>query len=253
MPGWNEDERYALEGEGGGGNLVGFPIEAYFDEKEWPADVPGQPNRWAAQLVIKFRRSHPELTPASKVEMQWSWGVGPGWRVADNGARVTHVEGKDKFNANTDIGKMFKAVKEVVPFIEGFDMTSAASWQSIEKVGDVEWGWLEERKQMRDPSDPTGKKYIQNPDPTALKRTMVPLRYIGDGASNGQADHVDLTTLDIPAELLPKLVEAAKEAVDGPTAQQKLIGFTMGHAALLSALTSNPEGLRQALLATEPF
>lgn len=248
-PRWAENPAMQLEGDGGGGgNVVGFFSEFYFTEGQFGGE---------AKAVV--RRSHPELVPNGKVEVPWSWKYAgrqeeANWSIVDGGARIAHTEPDKTVNVRTDLGKLAKSVTEHLPYIEDFDPRNAASWLALEKLGDIEFGWEEEAKRMPDPADPTGKRWIVDPDKADKpKRTMVIVGFSGAGASNGQADHVDLSQLDIPDELLPKLVEAAKEAVDGPTCQQKLIGFTMGHSVLLSALTSNPEGLRQALLATEPF
>lgn len=220
-PRWDEDPTLVMEGDGGGGNVVGFPVDFYFEESEY-----------GPRARILVRRSHPELNPAGKVEVGWTYNIAgererPNWSIVDNGARIVHVDGK-QINQGVDLGKLFKSVKAHLPYVEGFDPRDAKSWKGLESLGDIEFGWIEEPKRMPDPADPLGKKWIVDPskDP---KRTMVVVGYSGEGAANGVVADFDLST--IPADLLPDL----QAAVAGVPANDK--------TALFAALGTFPKAL----------
>lgn len=245
MPGWEDDDQ--LGGEGGGGTVIGPPADAFFTESEY-----------GIKLTLSIARSHPELFPNLKPEVSWTYSIAgqkerDNWSILDNGMRVVHAEGK-KINAASDLGKLFKSVKEHLPFVEGFDVTSAESWRGLSVLGDIEWGWIEEPKRKEVPDGKGGMKWVDDPDKEP-KRTMVVIGYPGTG--NGTAPAPLPTVFDItaiPAELLPALVDAAKAADGGDSSvlAAKILAVPgAGQVqAVMTALSKadTAEGLREALV-----
>lgn len=253
MSGWDDIE---VEGEDFGesaGTLVGVPASGFFEEKTW------DDGRVSTTLWLTLVRTHPELTPNAPVESKALWNCGPGWLILDPqpsdsgvnpvGQAVYHTEGKTKFNANTGVGKLLVAVKAVYPEPpEGFDPTTIKSWLDLADQGDVEWGQLEEAPLMPNPDKTAAQKFIPNTAADAKpKRTRVPVKYLGDGASNGQASDVDLASLDL-GDTLDAVTAAAKGAAPGKDGMvQALVQHAMKNPKLYQVLNENPEGLRYAL------
>lgn len=220
---WSAPE-YATEGgEGESLPFIGHPVDAFFED-----------GPYGCSLRIRFARSDEQqvLHPNAKAEISWSWRTGPDWTTTDNGATITHPKADKAINANTDLGKMFNALKKIEGVGEklpdGWAPTTAKSWRDLAQAGDLLWEWDEKPAMMPDPETPG--RFIKNPDPEAKpKRTMLPVQIEGAGASNGQVEAFDISTLAIPDELLPLMQEAARGAGN---ADQLLANFAKVPGAL---------------------
>lgn len=242
MPVDFSDPAYELEGgDFGTGNFVGKVSDAFFREGEY-----------GLQLHMAFRRSEEGLLsfPGAKAEITWSWRCGPGWTTRDNGLTAYH-ESKTQYNANTAVGKMFKALKSVegigALLPTGWSQFSAQSWKDLAAAGDIEWEWTEEQPLMADPANPG--KFIPNKDPNAKpRRNFVPVKLSSNGAAPVSSE-VDLAALGAPSgsDLLTALMDAAsKNPEDGKflAAVVALPGMT---PELRKELAGNAAGVRASL------
>ncbi len=187
MPGW-DDPQYELEefDSSGGAPFVGYPSFAEFQEGATKGGTLLGP-----QLVMDIERSHPEETPAAKATIRWTW-TAAGSKQRENwtiqGSKIVHAENKS-LNSSTDLGKLFKSVKDHLPRIEGFDQLDAKSWTGLGKFMDnIQWGWLQEPKRMQN----TEGKWVDDPE-GKQKSTLLIVGFIG--ANNGHSTSFDPSTL----------------------------------------------------------
>lgn len=238
------DPAYEMEGEsGGGGTVIGVPIDCYFEQ-----------GAYGIQMHLFIRRSHPELTPNAKPEVKWTYSISgakerDNWSIVDNGMRIVH-SGEKPVNASSDLGKLFASVKKHLPYVEGFDPRSAESWKALSTLGDAEYGWLEEPKRKEDPPG-SGKWVVDNDkDP---KRTLIVIGYDGSGGTTNPPlpEMFDLSV--VPADMIPALIEAAKNAGEGKDRLLAALVNVPGAVqvqALIGACSDEKKaaGLREALV-----
>lgn len=207
---------YELEGsdygDGGGANFVGHPCDTFWDSRDFTND--DGTTRTSVSLHMKLERANQELTPAAKPYIDWSWNCGPGWSF--DGDAIVHTDPEKRINANTDLGKLFAAVRGI-DALAGLPVRSnpqsAKAWLSLPVC---EWTWTEEAKNVRQP-DGTYKKQqqyvpgpggglVENPD-WKPKRIMVPVSVVG--AAPADTEPFDIASLNLTDEALAALTDAA--------------------------------------------
>lgn len=172
MPSWDDPQYGMEEFDGSGASFIGYPSFADMQDGATRGGTALGP-----QLVMDIERSHPEEAPSAKPTIHWTWTVS-GAKQRDNwkieGTKAVNVDDKS-LNSSTDLGKLFKSVKEHLPPIEGFDQLDAKSWAGLSQYKDnIEWGWLQEPKRMQTADG----KWVDDPD-AKPKSTLVITGFIG--------------------------------------------------------------------------
>jgi hypothetical protein len=143
-------------------------------------------NEYGTSLNIHTLLDHPE-------EFAWMpdgiakefFNTGPGWKPENGGQTVVHPD-KQKFNANTDAGRLFSQLKVVPGAEEAFKGSpyEAASWKGLH----FRWGAIEWKTNSFTGKDGTLVE-------AKIKVKAMPVELLGQAGSNGHVADFDLSTL----------------------------------------------------------
>lgn len=227
--------------EGGSGRTTDYAGEIV----DWFAAE----NEYGTSLQIHTLLDHPE-------DFAWMpdgiakefFNCGPGWRPENNGATVVH-DTKDKFNANTDAGRLFSQLK-IVPGAE--DAFAGQSPYSREGWIGRKWRWgaVEWKTNSFTGKDGTLVE-------AKIKVKAMPVEYLGtkgSPASNGHTTEAfDLSTLNLDTTTMDALTKAANTADSFSKFLPAALGLGLDQAVF--AVVSNPQTGPQVYLALQalPF
>lgn len=230
MPTWEQIADKELEDfSGSGGPAVGSVTLAEF-----------QAGTYGTELHMIIQRHDLESNPRAKAEINWTWRVGPGWDVKGTDIASTT---KDKINASTDAGKLFKALTKFPELAnllsDDWSPKTIKSWRELIKAGDFEWTWVEETP-MKRLDDGT---FVPNKDPDAKPKTiLLPTKFFPKGGTNGKVESVDLASLGLTDDQMTAAIDAAKSPGDYGTFAVALAGF--GSAAVNGIISKPDDGAR---------
>lgn len=231
------DDELEEGGSGGVQTITGVVTDAFFSENEVGTSL-------KLTIVPDDLTLHPNFKDGTYTMF---FPCGKGWSTKDLGVTVEHDDGPDKkYRKDTDIGRLFEALKKVEGLREAapnFNPYSSASYKGLH----LNWARVPvaKRKVKRDENGEQVMNDQGRPvfvDATVLM--LLPVSLAG-GVVAPVAEKVDLDTLGLTAEQVQELAKASDS--DKGLTEAILKAGLASNTALMTAVSKNMAGLRAAL------